>query len=387
MMEELEIKIKYFDKEIDKIEKIDIGDWIDLRAAEDTTLFLNERTMIPLGVGMKLPEGYEAIIAPRSSLQKKGVIMGNSIGIIDNSYCGNEDQWHFPAMLVAEPKGGFKDMAMTYQCQFRIQKIQPKIKFVEVESLDEVSRGGIGSTGKSAFTSDRLRNAHSDYHIIPDEDLKRMAAEHEQTVTTEVRPNANPAVPYISYRDSEGRMINTGLTFEDLTNILKGEESINPMPVTGNDPGELNLEEYHRAKKMKQIENLKQQIQNMNFDTGPYKLTEEQHKELIELLKNMAEKSTAEHEQSTTIEIGSNPNPAVPSVLYRYDDGRLFNTGLTVEDIYGLSRDQIIERLRQATSILNPDPNRIVMGVKPLAVEALEQIQHYPFFENRTIED
>ena len=160
MAEELEIKIKYISKDIDKIEKIDIGDWIDLRAAEETKVFYGHRAMIPLGIAMKLPEGYEAILAPRSSLQKKGIIMGNSIGIIDNSYCGNDDQWHFPAMCVAEPKNGWDGkLDLPYViiekneriCQFRIQKIHPKIKFVEVDDLGAPSRGGLGSTGEVDF--------------------------------------------------------------------------------------------------------------------------------------------------------------------------------------------------------------------------------------------
>ncbi len=140
----MEIKIKYFDKVINPIEKISIGDWIDLRAAEPVQLKAGEFKLIPLGVGMKLPEGYEAHVVPRSSTYKNyGVIMTNSTGIIDNSYCGDEDQWMFPAYALRDTTIWKNDRI----CQFRIMEKQPEIEFVEVEHLDEVSRHGFGSTG------------------------------------------------------------------------------------------------------------------------------------------------------------------------------------------------------------------------------------------------
>jgi dUTPase len=139
----LQIKIKYF-ADIDKIEKIKIGDWIDLRAAETVELEAGEYKLIPLGVGMKLPKGYEANITPRGSTFKNwGVIQTNSYGVIDNSYSGNDDQWFFPAYAT-------RDTVIEKNsriCQFRINKVQPKIAFVEVENLDEDNRGGHGSTG------------------------------------------------------------------------------------------------------------------------------------------------------------------------------------------------------------------------------------------------
>lgn len=139
------IKIKYFDNEIDKIEKFIYGDLIDLRAAETVKMRKGEFRMIPLGIGMKLPDGYKANVYPRSSTYKNfGIILANSVGQIDNSYSGNEDQWMFPAIALRDTVIHKNDRI----CQFEIQKIQPNIKFVEVDKLDEQSRGGIGSTGK-----------------------------------------------------------------------------------------------------------------------------------------------------------------------------------------------------------------------------------------------
>lgn len=138
------IKIKYFDNEIDKIEKIDKGDWIDLRAAEYVEMKTGEYRLIPLGVGMILPEGYEAHIVPRSSTFKNfGVIQTNHYGVIDASYCGDNDQWHFPAFALRDTIIHKNDRI----CQFRIEKKQPRVKFKIEEHLKEIDRGGIGSTG------------------------------------------------------------------------------------------------------------------------------------------------------------------------------------------------------------------------------------------------
>lgn len=140
----MKVKIKYFDKGIDKIEKIKQGDWVDLRSAEDVTLKKGEFKLIPLGIGMKLPRFYEAYIVPRSSTFKNwGIIQTNSIGVIDNSYCGDNDQWYFPAYATRDvtiPKN-------SRICQFRIMYHQPQLDFEEVEKLDDVDRGGFGSTG------------------------------------------------------------------------------------------------------------------------------------------------------------------------------------------------------------------------------------------------
>lgn len=140
------IKIKYFDNEIDKIEKISKGDLIDLRSAETVSLKKGEFRLISLGVGMKLPDGYKANVYPRSSTYKNfGIILANSVGQIDNSYSGDNDEWKFPAIALRDTVIHKNDRI----CQFEIQKVQPEIKFEEVEYLDDVSRGGIGSTGKA----------------------------------------------------------------------------------------------------------------------------------------------------------------------------------------------------------------------------------------------
>ena len=139
-----QIKIKYHNPDLVKIEKIAVGDWIDLRAAEDVTLKAGEKAIISLGVSMKLPDGYEAHILPRSSTFKKwGIIQTNHMGVIDGSYCGNEDEWCFPAYALRDTHIHVNDRI----CQFRIMKNQPVIEFETVESLDGENRGGFGSTG------------------------------------------------------------------------------------------------------------------------------------------------------------------------------------------------------------------------------------------------
>lgn len=139
------IKIKYFDKTLPKIEKTKIGDWVDLRSAERVELKQGEYKLLKLGVGMEIPRGYEAWVVPRSSTPKQfGIIMANSIGVIDNSYNGDEDQWRFPAIAIRDTVIEKGDRI----CQFRIMVNQPKFFFEEVEHLNEVNRGGIGSSGK-----------------------------------------------------------------------------------------------------------------------------------------------------------------------------------------------------------------------------------------------
>jgi len=140
------IKIKYFDKEIDKLEYIggSKSNWIDLRSAETIHLKKGEFRLIPLGVGMKLPDGYEANIVPRSSTYKNfKILQTNSFAVIDNSYSGDTDEWKLPVIAMEDTTINKNDRI----CQFRINKIQPEIKFEEVEHLEKVSRGGIGSTG------------------------------------------------------------------------------------------------------------------------------------------------------------------------------------------------------------------------------------------------
>ena len=138
------IKIKYFTDEIDKINKIDKGDWIDLRAAQTVELKAGEFKLIPLGVAMQLPEGYEAHVVPRSSTYKNfGIIQTNHQAVIDESYCGNNDQWFYPAYALRDTVINVNDRIS----QFRIMKKQLSISFEVVEVLGNDDRGGIGSTG------------------------------------------------------------------------------------------------------------------------------------------------------------------------------------------------------------------------------------------------
>ena len=139
-----QIKIIYHNKNIEKLSKIKQGDWIDLRAAETVEMKTGDYRLISLGISMKLPEGYEAHVAPRSSTFKNfGVLQTNSFGIIDNSYSGTNDIWRFPALAMRDTVIHEGDRI----CQFRIEKKQPQVEFIEVNELDEVDRGGIGSTG------------------------------------------------------------------------------------------------------------------------------------------------------------------------------------------------------------------------------------------------
>lgn len=142
----MDIKIKYFTDKIEKLRYIDgKSDWIDLRCAEEITLKKGEWKLIPLGIAMELPRGYEAHVVPRSSTFKNfGIIQTNSMGVIDASYCGDNDQWYLPAFAVRDTEIHVNDRI----CQFRIVENQPKIDFCEVETLEGKDRGGFGSTGK-----------------------------------------------------------------------------------------------------------------------------------------------------------------------------------------------------------------------------------------------
>lgn len=140
------IRIKYFTDQIEKLTYIDgKSDWIDLRAAETVELKKGEFKLIPLGVAMQLPKGYEAHIVPRSSTFKNfGIIQTNHQGVVDCSYCGDNDQWFMPVYAVRDTRIEVNDRI----CQFRIMENQPKILFEEVEALEGTDRGGFGSTGK-----------------------------------------------------------------------------------------------------------------------------------------------------------------------------------------------------------------------------------------------
>ena len=141
------IKIKYF---TDKIEKLTYiagkSDWIDLRASEDVVLKQGDFALIPLGVAMELPKGYEAHIVPRSSpYMNFGLIQANSCGIVDGSYCGDNDMWRMPVIAMRDTEIHVNDRI----CQFRIMQNQPEIHFTEVEHLENTDRGGFGTTGRA----------------------------------------------------------------------------------------------------------------------------------------------------------------------------------------------------------------------------------------------
>lgn len=139
------IKVKYFVKGLDPLEKIGVGDWVDLRAGETISLKKGDYYLIRLGVGMILPDGWEALVLPRSSTPNKfGIMVANSMGVIDNSYCGDADEWKFPAIAIRDTVIHKGDRI----AQFRIMENQPKLRFQTVTALKANSRGGIGSTGK-----------------------------------------------------------------------------------------------------------------------------------------------------------------------------------------------------------------------------------------------
>ena len=141
-----DIRIRYLSDRIDKLTYIDgKSDWIDLRAAEDVVLSKGEFRLIPLGVAMELPKGYEAHIVPRSSTYKNyGIIQTNHMGVVDESYCGDDDQWYMPVLAVRDTVIHVNDRI----CQFRLMEHQPPVHFQETDHLDNPTRGGFGSTGK-----------------------------------------------------------------------------------------------------------------------------------------------------------------------------------------------------------------------------------------------
>ena len=139
-----EIKVKYHEKALQKIEKIEQGDWIDLRAAERTELHQGDFRMISLGISVQLPSGYEAHIAPRSSTFKKwGILQVNSVGVVDESYCGENDVWRMPVYATRDTVIEQNDRV----CQFRIVKKMEALTITQVDRLEGKDRGGFGSTG------------------------------------------------------------------------------------------------------------------------------------------------------------------------------------------------------------------------------------------------
>lgn len=144
-MEKVTLKIKYLAEDMEPLRYIDgKSDWIDLRCAEHVELKAGEFKLLPLGIAIKLPEGFEAHIVPRSSTFKNfGIIQTNHMGVVDESYCGDGDQWYMPAYALRDTRIEKGDRI----CQFRIMRHQPAISFEECDTLGGADRGGIGSTG------------------------------------------------------------------------------------------------------------------------------------------------------------------------------------------------------------------------------------------------
>ncbi len=140
-----QIQIIYHDPNMPKLEFIDgKSDWIDLRASVDGSFKAGDFALVDLGVSMKLPEGYEAHIAPRSSTFKNyGIIQTNSVGVVDNSFSGTNDVWKMPCYFTHDTTINQYDRI----CQFRLMKKMEPVEFVETNCLDSVNRNGFGSTG------------------------------------------------------------------------------------------------------------------------------------------------------------------------------------------------------------------------------------------------
>ena len=146
-MERIDAYIKYHDPALLPVEAAHDGEWFDARCAEDVTMSKGEYRLLSLGVTIKIPDGYEIIIAPRSSTYKQfGIILANSIGVIDNAYGNDEaDILRFPAIAMRDTHIRKNDRI----CQFRFQRVQPKVQLLEVNHISGVARGGIGSSGRN----------------------------------------------------------------------------------------------------------------------------------------------------------------------------------------------------------------------------------------------
>ena len=145
----MKMKIKYFEGAT-KLKKISKGNWIDVYASKDVFVPLNDRAMIPLGFALELPKGWEGHLAPRSSTFKTwGIIQTNSVGVVDDTYIGDNDQWHMPVYcLDSKNEGGTWIKKGDKIGQFRIMEVMPEIEIEEVEVFNNSDRGGFGSTGE-----------------------------------------------------------------------------------------------------------------------------------------------------------------------------------------------------------------------------------------------
>lgn len=138
----MNIKVKYHNPKCELIRK---GDWIDIKSAVNIAYPAGISFLIPLGFSCKLPNGYEAHLLPRSSTFKRyGIIMTNSMGIVDSAYCGEGDEWKFPAYSLREGKISIGDRI----AQFRIVEKMPEVSIESVDHLSDENRGGFGSTGR-----------------------------------------------------------------------------------------------------------------------------------------------------------------------------------------------------------------------------------------------
>lgn len=161
----MKIRVKYFEGAT-KLKKIEKGNWIDVYANKDVFIKVGERAMIPLGFALELPQGWEAHLAPRSSTFKTwGIIQTNSVGVVDDTYIGDNDQWHMPVYCLQGKylEGCSETISNQSACdmksegtwiksgdkigQFRIMEVMPELEFEEVESFGNSDRGGFGSTG------------------------------------------------------------------------------------------------------------------------------------------------------------------------------------------------------------------------------------------------
>lgn len=141
----IQVKIKYHTDTLVRVSKLEQGDWIDLRAAANIEMEKGKQYLVPLGISMKIPYGFEAHVVPRSSSYKNyKVIQTNGIGILDNSYCGDGDQWFWPVIAMENTFIVENDRV----AQFKIVPRMPIVEFLEVAQMEDADRGGHGSTGK-----------------------------------------------------------------------------------------------------------------------------------------------------------------------------------------------------------------------------------------------
>lgn len=144
----MKLRVKYL-QDATRMNKITKGNWIDVYAYQDTFVPEGERAMINLGFALELPKGWEGHLAPRSSTFKTwGVIQTNSVGVVDDTYIGDNDIWHMPVYcLQAKDENGTWIKKGDKIGQFRIMEVMPEIEFEEVESFGNQDRGGFGTTG------------------------------------------------------------------------------------------------------------------------------------------------------------------------------------------------------------------------------------------------